>query len=223
MTKTLYTLNIDNYSSDITDLTYPLLRAYAKKIGAEFHVIDTRRWPRMPPVYEKLQIFELGAKSDWNIYIDSDALVHPDFFDPTDHLSKDTVAHNGADMAGNRWRYDRYFRRDGRHIGSCNWFTVGSDWCLDLWHPLNDQTPEEAYAHIRPTLEECKAGISTEHLIDDYVLSRNIARYGLKFTTVSRMLKELDDTGNYLWHQYLLKTEEKVEELRGVMKSWKLL
>src|ERR1700689_2337012 len=102
----------------------PLLNRWAKKIGAEVHVIDELKYPEWPVTMEKLQIFDLEIKkqSEYAIYVDSDALIHPDMFDITDHLAKDTVLHNATDMAGHRWRYDRFFRRDGRHIGSCNWF-----------------------------------------------------------------------------------------------------
>ena len=219
--KTIWTLNVDNYAPEITALTYPLIQHYAHKIGADFRTITERKFPDWPVVYEKLQIHELGKDNDWNIYIDSDAVVHPDMFDPTDHMDKDTIAHNGNDMAGNRWRYDRFFRRDGRHFGSCNWFTVGSDWCIDLWKPLDDLTHEEAVANIFPAVSEVNSGcITSEHLIDDYTLSRNIAKYGLKFTTVSDIQKKLNDRGNYLWHIYTNVVPEKVRQMKEVMRAW---
>jgi hypothetical protein len=223
MKKTVYTLNVDGYAPEITDLTYPWLRQYASKIGASFHVIDSRCWPDFAPVYEKLQIGRLARErgDDWSIYIDSDALVHPDMFDVTDHLTPDTVAHNGADMAGNRWRYDDYFRRDGRHIGSCNWFTVASRLCLDLWAEL-DIPYDEAVSNIFPIRAELAAGLSPDHLIDDYILSRNIARYGLKFATVTSILAARGDPGNYLWHQYTITVPEKVAGLKAVMTAWGL-
>jgi len=220
MKKVIFTLNVDNYAPEITALTYPLIERYAEKIGASVHQITERKHPDRPPVYEKMQIYDLAKKfqSDWNIYIDSDTLVHPDMFDPTEFIHKDTVMHNGNDMANNRWRYDNYFRRDGRHIGSCNWFAVASDWCLDLWHPL-DIPYEEALPNIFPTQIELNTGITKEHLIDDYTLSRNIAKFGLKFTTVLKMMETLGDNGNYLWHQYVHTTDEKIngwdEEIDG--------
>lgn len=222
MKKTLFTLNVDDYAPEITALTYPLLKRYARKIGAEFYVIDERRWIGMPPVYEKLQIFYLAQRmsNDWNLYVDSDALVHPDMFDVTEFIGMDTVMHNGADLANNRWRYDAYFRRDGRHIGSCNWFTVASSWCIDLWRPLEDITYAEALEHIFPIQAELNSVITREHLIDDYVLSRNIAKYGLKFKTLLGLMKELGDNGNYLWHQYTMTTAEKVAQMREVLKQW---
>jgi len=221
MKKTVYTLNIDNYAPEITELTYPLLKHYAKKIDADFQIITERKYPDFPPVYEKLQIHELGKNNDWNIYIDSDALVHPDMFDVTEFIHKDTVCHNGNDMANNRWRYDNYFRRDGRHIGSCNWFTIASDWCIDLWHPL--EIPfEEAVQNIFPIQKEINTVITPDHLIDDYTLSRNIAKFGLKFTTVLQIMKNFDDvSSSYFWHLYTVTIDQKVngweEEKDGIM------
>jgi len=182
MKKVLYLLNIDNFAPEVTALTYPLIHRYAEKIGAEVCVITERRFHGWPVVYEKLQIHRLGQENgaDWHIYLDSDALVHPNTPDWTNFLAMDTVAHNGVDMAAIRWRYDEYFLRDGRNVGSCNWNTIASKWCLDLWRPL-DLTLREALASIRPTAQELGSGvIDAAHLIDDYALSRNIARFGLK-------------------------------------------
>lgn len=221
MKKSIYTINI-HYNSKITALTYPLIQRYANKIGAEFRIINTREWPDYAPVYEKLQIYWLNQvnKDDWSIYIDSDALVHPDFFDPTEFVGKDTVMHNGSDMANNRWRYDEYFRRDGRHIGSCNWLTFGSDWCRDLWRPLEDITYEEALENIFPIQDELNTVITREHLIDDYVLSRNIAKYGLHFKTIIQLRDEIGDTGGYFWHAYTVTIEEKIKQMKEVLEKW---
>ncbi len=219
--KTLFTLNIGGYAPEITSLTYPLLKHYAHKIGADFEIITERQFPNWPVVYEKMQIHELGKGNDWNIYIDSDALIHPDMFDPTDHLHKDTVGHNGNDMAGNRWRYDRFFRRDARHVGSCNWFTFASDWCIDLWKPLDDLTLPEALENIFPIQQELNSEqFSKDHLIDDYTLSRNIAKFGLKFKSIQDIQKDLNDKGNYVWHAYTLPQAEKVRQMKDVLRNW---
>ena len=224
MKKTIYTLNINNYAPEMSELTFPLLKAYAHKIGADFHVIDQRKFPEWDTGYEKLQIFELGRlhKNDWNIYIDSDALVHPDMLDVTTYLSKDTVAHNGRDMVGNRYREDAYHWRDGRHWSSCNWFTVASDWCLDLWHPVDDMTPAECYERISPTVNEIKGGVTPSHLIDDYVLSRNIARYGLKAVTVIDIMRQECgwQTNPLMHHLYAVSMQEKVMRAKQCLAGW---
>jgi hypothetical protein len=223
--KVIYTLRVGSYAPDICEITFPLLRAYAHKIGAEFEIINTRRWPDYPPVYEKLQIYDLAqeAGNQWSIYIDSDTLIHPDMFDVTDHLDRRTVCHNGRDMAGNRWRYDRFFRRDGRHIGSCNWFAAASDWCVDLWHPLDDLTLDQAIANIFPTVDEVNTGlIPASHLIDDYTLSRNIAKYGLRHTTITDIQAGFGLPPGGLWHVYNIPNEQKITLMRKVLKDWKL-
>jgi hypothetical protein len=222
MRKTLWTLNVGNYAPELCYLTYPLLLAYAQKIGADFRIINERRFAEMPLEYEKLQIFYLGRGNDWNAYVDSDALVFPDMFDVTERIPKDTVAHYANDHASNRWRYDDFFRRDGRDIGSCNWFTAASDWCIDLWHPLEDLSLAQAVQNIRPIVAERKAGISAEHLIDDYVLSRNIARFGLKFKSVAQIQKESSDPGQYFWHRHTIPLGQKVAEMREAMRTLKL-
>lgn len=225
--KTVFTLCVDNYAPEITSITFPLLKAYADKIRADFFIIDQRRFPEFPPVYEKLQIYELGQQmnNDWNIFIDADALIHPDLFDLTEVLPKDTVAHHGSDFAPIRWNYDRYFRRDGRHIGSGNWFTLGSDWCIDLWRPLDDLTLAEACANIQPTVHEYNAGVfDPSHLIDDYTLSRNIAKYGLKFQTVRKILADrgFEKGGYFFWHAYTIPVKEKAEKMKQVLSEWGL-
>lgn len=221
MTKTVYTLIVDSYAPSVTALTLPHMRRYAEKIGARFHVITDRKFPDFPPVYEKLQIHELGRGNDWNIFFDADVLVHPDLFDVTEHLPKDTVMHWRNDLAGNRWTYDRFFRRDGRHIGSGNWFTVASDWCLDLWKPLDDLTLAEAARNIHPTIRERNFGIQPGHLIDDYTLSRNIAKFGLKFRHFEDLLKDVGHAGEtYFFHNYLLTEEEKVKGIEEHIAAW---
>jgi hypothetical protein len=221
MRKTLWTLNIGNYAPELCELTYPLLLAYARKMGADFQIINERRFPEMPVTYEKLQIFYLGRGNDWNIYIDSDAVIFPDMFDITERLAKDTVAHYHRDHCINRFKSNSYFRRDGRDIGAANWFAVASDWCMDLWHPLScglrdqvEQSLENTLSEIRPIVVERQSGITPEHLIDDYTLSLNIARYGLKFTTVAEMMRQSNDQGVYAWHTHRMPIQKKLEQIR---------
>jgi hypothetical protein len=224
MRKTLYTLNVGGYAPELTALTYPLLEHYARKIGAEFYVIESRKWPTFPVVYEKLQIHDLAAQrgDEWSIYIDSDALVHPETIDFSCFIPKDTVAHNGVDMAAIRWRYDYPFWRDGRNVGSCNWNSWASEWCRDLWTPL-DIPLDEALSNIFPTVNELNTVITTDHLIDDYTLSRNIARFGLKVTSLMEIEKKLGFTdAEFFWHQYTVSIEEKVKQMSEVLERWKL-
>ena len=225
--KTLFTLNIGNYAPEVTDLTFPLIKEYCRKIGADFYEIRENKFPQWKSLtYNKLQVYELAQKmeNDWNIFIDSDALVHPDTPDLTSLIDKDTVLHNGSDFAAIRWKYDRFFWRDKRNIGTPSWLCVASDWCIELFKPLDDLTPEQAYENIFPVLGELKVGYEPWRLIEDYVMSRNIAKYGLKFKSFMEIQEEQPRVkGEYLWHQYAMPNEEKFVRLRQVMKGWGLL
>jgi len=226
--KTVFTLNLDGYAPEITELTYPLIEAYAHKIGADFHIIGERKFPAWPLTFEKLQIHELGQqmKNDWNIYIDSDTLIHPDTPDMTLLLPRDTVSHYGKDFSLVRWRSDRYFERDGRNIGSGNWLAIASNLCIDLWKPPDDLTPAEAIDNIHPTVPERRSGvINPSHLIDDYLLSRNIAKYGLKFKLMRELFEEagFKEGGGFFYHHYLYPTAQKVVDLRKVLRTWNLV
>ena len=220
--KTIFTLNVDNYDPKITELTYPLIERYAYKVGADFHIINKRKFPKMPVVYEKLQIYELAQQmeNDWNIYFDSDALIHPDFMDVTTLVPKDTVLQYGCDVLTTRFRNNRFFQRDGRNISACNWFTVASDLCIDLWKPPKEKL-EDMVEEICPLAKEERV-FPREHLIDDYIFSYNLAKYGLKYTTLRAKLKELGyERCEYLWHHYLYDNTKKVEKLKYVLSKWK--
>ena len=228
MSKTLYTLVVDNYAPEIVELTFPWLQLHAQKMGARFEVIDERRYPDWPVTYEKFQIYDRAEKNgdDWSVFLDADTLVHPETPDWTAYLPPDTVAHHGRDFAGVRWRTNKYFQRDGRNIGSCNWNTTASSLCRDLWHPLGMVHPSIVVANIFPTVGENNTGlIQPAHLIDDYVCSLNIARYGLKFTTIRELQKSLGfdptKTGFY-FHEYTIPVSEKVERLAETIDRWGL-
>ncbi len=236
---TIYLLNIGDYAPELTALTLPHVERYARKIGAEIHTITERKFPGWDVAYEKLQIHDLARErgDEWSIYIDSDALIHPELPDLTALIPRDTVAHNGVDFAPFRWRQDEYFLRDGRHIGSCNWLAVASDWCRDLWRPLDDLTPEEAADRITVTVDERnprmveddgqtpRAGVEirAEHLVDDYALSRNIARFGLKFTTLTELWPKLGmESANFFHHEYTLSVPAKMERIRQTIERWRI-
>lgn len=220
--KVVVTLDIGPYAPEITALTFPLLRYYARKIGAGFHVIRERAYPDWPIAVEKFQVRDVAIKAgaEWAIFFDADALVHPETPDWTSHLPRDTVAHNGSDFAGIRWRPHEVFLRDGRNIGCCNWCAVASDWCLqDFWNPPVGLDPAEVLEQIYPTVTELNTDlIDAAHLIDDYLMSRNVARFGLKFTTLLDLQKQIGlDGGNFLWHQYVITREEKLRQMREVL------
>ena len=235
--KKLYTLCVDGYEPEITKLTFPLLQLYANKIGAEFVVINERKWPELPPVVEKFQVWEMALsthKADWHIFFDADTLIHPDMWDVTAVLGKDTTCSGiTSDFTPMRFKPDEYFLRDGRFIGKGNWCAIFSEWCLDYFIPPWMSTPyalsdsqlgyiAELATNINLTVAEAASGVmQPSHLIDDYIVSRNIARYGLKHTLISEVgARYGQQVAPYLWHQYLHDTDEKVVKMKQVLQGW---
>lgn len=219
----VFTLNIDDYAPNIRSLTYPWIKYFAKKIGAEFIEITERKFTGWPVVYEKLQIHDLGKGYDWIYFFDADTLIHPECIDFSWHIPNDTVLHNGQDMSHVRFRYDEHFAKDARHIGTCGWFTLAPNKCIDIWTPT-DQTLEEVLDCCWPTVAEKNSGlIDKGHLTDDYVMSRNIARLGIKHETVVELLPKIRLTeAEFFFHEYLIPVDTKVVKLKETIKRWGL-
>lgn len=170
MVKCLYVVSVDNYFPELTQYTLRNLEAFASKINSDFSVIDERKFPEYPPTYEKLQIFELGKANDYNILVDADSMFHKDMEDPTLLVPPD---HFGSFMqfdASLLFEPDEYFFRDGRRIGVASTFMVVPRALHDIWTPLEF------------SVEEARERTKRWFIIDEYCISRNVARFGLKST-----------------------------------------
>jgi len=74
---------------------------------------------------------------------------------------------------------------------------------------------------VELTVEEKNTIITAEHLIDDYTLSRNIAKYGLKFKTLTALMKEIGlEQAFFFWHLYTIPIDEKVKQMKEVVVQW---
>lgn len=63
----------------IAKITHPSIKEYAKRIGADFHVINERKLRHNTPVgYEKLQLRDYLKDYHRILYIDTDIIVRPD-------------------------------------------------------------------------------------------------------------------------------------------------
>lgn len=218
MTATIYTLDINNYMPEVTKITFPLMKKYAEKCNGKFHIINSNFYRSYPVAMNKFLIKNISVQmnDEWSIFIDADALIHPDMPDITKMLRKDTLAMYGFDQASLRFTMDDYFTRDGRNLSSCGWFIVCSNLLIeDLW-----KFPDESFIELFPKIKVLEAErelIGPDHLMDEYVLSHNIARFGLKTAT-------LHDNGfkPYLHHMYNVPYEKKLELIKNKLKEWNL-
>jgi hypothetical protein len=174
MKKVIYVVLInDHYLPELRKITIPNIQQYAHRIGADFQLITERKYPDWPITYEKIQIYELGKDNDWNICIDADTLISPKFRDVTTQYGRDVVSFNFAYDANAFLKPDIYFARDGRNVGVAANFIVSSNWTHDLWTPLDID------------VTEAKTRVTRSHIVDEYCLSRNLARYGLKYLGIA--------------------------------------
>ena len=196
MSKTIFLLNIGKYLPKITKITYPLIEYYADKIGADIVKITKRKYPDFPITYEKFQIYDL-ASSEWNIYIDSDTFILPEFYDLTPFMDKSVTYFPDNNVAPSRYRVDKYFLRSNNLYSGPTNFVYTSDWCMDAWKPVDDLTLEEIKHNIYKVprdfqdSELCNKSFNSVHVIDDYLVSRNIAKYGLKVDSIDSIYEKL--------------------------------
>jgi len=166
----IYVLLVNDYLPELCQLTIPNLRAYAERLGAEFKLITERRFSEWPITYEKIQVHELGMDNEWNVLIDADTIIHPDMPDVRQVCGPQRVGFTSRYQAHLCLRQDKYFERDGRDVGVAGGFVVTSHLCHDLWTPLEF------------TFEEVREHAIRVHILDEYCISRNLAKFGFPYT-----------------------------------------
>ena len=188
MRKLIHVVNINDFFPELFALTYPTIRSYAERNGYMINMITERKFPDYPINYEKMQVYEDGKDAEVNILCDADMLIHPEFPDVIEFLKRDSIAFN--DNYNISWKYHvdriRYFMRDGRDVGIATNFVVSSDWTHDVWEPLSlSQKDIEDLAKKENTDTGGADGRGWGHYADEFALSYNMAKYGLKYTGVT--------------------------------------
>jgi hypothetical protein len=173
MKKEVFVVVVDNYMPELCAQTLPTIEAFATRIGAKFTVIKDRKYPDWHPVYEKLQVYELGKDNDWNILVDADTFISKDLGDITKDVPYTHVGVQYAYPAELVMQPDIYFARDGRGQAIATNFVVTSNLTHDVWTPLE-------FDHT-----EANKRINRANAVDEYCLSRNLAKFGLKFAGIT--------------------------------------
>lgn len=176
MRKCIHVVNIGNYLPEVWSVTGPMIKAYADRIGADFNVITERRYPDWHILYEKVQVHDYGRDYDWNMLLDVDIMIHPKFPDFTTLCHPYHVGFNDNFHASTYFNTESniYFKRDGRNVGIASNAVITCRYTHDLWRPL-DYTPSEAKSHLLPGNKN----------YDEFVLSENLARFGLKYNGIT--------------------------------------
>ena len=217
MRKLIHVVNINNFFPELFALTYPTIRDYAERYGYMINMITERKFPDYPINYEKMQVYEDGKNAEVNILCDADMLIHPEFPDVTTFLQRDSIAFN--DNYNISWKYHvdriRYFMRDGRDVGIATNFVVSSDWTHDVWEPLSLSQKDIEDLAKKEVTEDTPGQRGWGHYADEFALSYNMAKYGLKYTGVTWedwMRPWLIHTGTGDKNQALHIARQKLEE-----------
>lgn len=225
--KLLVTLDI-NYPKDITELTFPYLKKYADKIGADFLVLNERKFPKYSVLNEKMQLYDASKGYDWTFFCDADLLIHPDLFDLTDYMEKDTALFWSISQNTAKYKPNDYFRRVKRDVAIATTFFVFSDWLRDLSKFDQSETQEQLSSQVVPINAELRYDrIATTNGwgTDELIISKNIAKYGLRIEELPvyfNRIFERDMTGSFFFHDYMIDPWRKSQMLVDVVKQWKV-
>jgi hypothetical protein len=180
----VHVLLTEGFFPELCELTLPTIERWTQKIGAQLNIISRRRWPEWPILTEKLQVWYDGANADWNILLDADILVHPDTPDMLGtFVPIDCVGAKDAYHADTQLKMDENFIKDGRNIGLSGCAIATSRHCHNLWRPL----PEEM-----SLFQACENILNPRKIVDEYCISRNMARYGYKLHAILDPVTQYD-------------------------------
>jgi hypothetical protein len=78
MKNAVVTLCIGDEFKKLSELTHPIIKKYADKIGADFINLDSQRLSTSTPHWEKFRIFNLLEDYERIIYLDTDVIIRED-------------------------------------------------------------------------------------------------------------------------------------------------
>jgi hypothetical protein len=177
MKKIIHCVYINDYFPELWEMCLPTIKQYAHRTGSELNIITKRKFSDWHINYEKFQVYEDGKYADANFLVDADVLIHPQFPDfATGITFPHHIAFNDNYHASSKFRVENnlYFQRDGRDVGIASNAVISFKSTHDVWEPLTI-SPEEGknITFVR------------EGDIDEYCLSHNMAKYGLKYTGIT--------------------------------------
>lgn len=202
MKKLLVTLDIGDYDREITNITFPYMKQYAKNIGADFHVITQRKFPDFPLMLEEFQMYEFSNSYDWIIFLDADCLINPNGKDLTKLVDDDVVLiakHNSprhhffSNNIEGKYNLQYYapffflvFHKNSRDCVKPydNPYDYYSHINLDSSHP-----EMMSYMKIRTHLSEKEI---KDTLIDEFLLTLNLHKYNIKTASLQEDFPHID-------------------------------
>lgn len=175
--KCIHVVYINDFFPELWKLTLPTIEAYVKRIDASLNIITERKFPDHHVNYEKFQVWEDGRPYDANFLVDADVLIHDEFPDFSTIVPEHHVGFNDNYFASDKFitESNRYFLRDGRNVGIASNAVVTYKSTHELWEPI-----EALNSNTFKIVMKVREGD-----MDEYNLSWNLAKYGLKYTGIT--------------------------------------
>ena len=202
MKKLLVTLNINDYDKDITEITFPYMREYAKNIDADFYIITERKFSNFSITLEKFQIYEISEKYDRIIFLDADCIINPKTKDLTTLIDRDRILVSSFNPPDHHFYHKNI---NGEHTLKYYvpfHFLVFSKETRNCVKPYSDIANYYDYINLNSSHPEMKKYMSLrthisdeknkEILLDEFFLSLNIHKHCIKCASLKEDYPELN-------------------------------
>ena len=202
MKKLLVTLNINDYDKEITELTFPYMREYAKNIDADFRIITERKFPNIPLRLEFFQLYEFSETYDWIIFLDADCLINPKAVDLTTLVDEDRVLIDKYSSPTHHFHSKNIESKYDLNYYAPFFFLVFHKNSKDCVKPY--QNPYDYYEYINlnsthpemVTYMKIRTHLSEEEikdtLIDEFLLTLNLHKNNIKTASRQEDFPELN-------------------------------
>jgi hypothetical protein len=117
--RTALATRADNTIKEMTDITHPIMREYAKKIGADFIVLDDNKG--LHHHYRILQFYDLFDTYDRIISMDSDVIIAPDCPNLFEVVPEDKIGTVYEDIFSRKWDRQMRILKAQQQFGNLNW------------------------------------------------------------------------------------------------------
>lgn len=228
MKKLLVTINIDNYDSEITKITFPYMKEYAKNISSDFYVITKRKFLNLDVNLEKFQLYDICSKYDydWIIFLDADCLINPKGKDLTKLVEKNRVIiskyvspthHFYSENIEGKYNLKYYapffflvFHRDSKKC------VKPYDNPLDYYKYINFKSNNEEFIKYFKDKNLPEISKLDGIFLDEFLLTLNLHRYNIKSSSIAEDFSDL----NIITHTSDTK-DKKIQCLKNSVKQLK--
>lgn len=202
MKKLLVTLNIAVYDRDITSLTFPHMKEYAKNIGADFYIIAERKFPDLNVNLEKFQLYDICLNYDSIIFLDADCLINPKGIDLTKLVENNRVIISSYNSPTHHFHSKNIEKKYNLKYYAPFFFLVFHKNSRNCVKPYKNPLDYYQYINFKSENKEFVKYFEDKNLpeikkldgifLDEFLLTLNLHRYNIKTASLQEDFPELN-------------------------------